>query len=98
MVTIEKQKQAHKLLYKVIYDCDCKPWRKRESYCSKCHANVIMFMDTYGAGVLTRDIELDELLKKYSKLLKTNLALNKRLESKIKRVEELKTLLISLKN
>lgn len=99
MVTLntEKQKEAHKKLYKDIFDCDCKPWIKDKGYCSKCHGKVIMFMDDYGAGVLTRDIELEELSKENSKLLKTNLTTNKKLESKIKRVEELKKLLITHK-
>ncbi len=97
MVTLnkEKQKKAHEKLHNAIFNCDCKPWRKLESYCDKCHAAVIKFMEDFGAGVLTRDMELYELSKGYAKLLRTNVSLEKRLDEKIKRVEELKEMVDS---
>ena len=97
MVTLNKEihKEAHKELHKTIYDCDCQPYLKPWQYCEKCKNAVLDFMDKHGAGALTKDVEMEELAKEYSKLLKNNLSLTKRLDEKIKRVEELKKILDS---
>ena len=92
MVTMNKQeqKEAHKVLHKKIYDCSCRPYLSPWEYCEDCKNAVLEFMRKYGAGVLTRDAEIEELAKEYSKCLRVNLAIIKRLDEKIKRVEELK--------
>lgn len=97
MVTLDKElhKKAHKELHKTIYDCDCKPYLKPWEYCDNCKNAVLKFMDTHGAGVLTRDEDIEELAKLYSKALKLNVSLEKRLDEKIKRVEELKKIIDS---
>ncbi len=92
MVTLDKElhKKAHKELHQAIYDCKCKPYLEPWKYCDNCKNAMLKFMDEHGAGVLTRDEEIEELAKLYSKALKLNASLEKRLDEKIKRVEELK--------
>lgn len=84
------QKEAHKELHKRIYDCNCKPYLRPNEYCEKCKNAVLEFMKEHGAGGLTRDVELEELTKQYSRICKENALLLKKLEIKSRRVEELK--------
>ena len=89
------QNEPHVKLHKQIYECECKPWRKGVDYCEKCQKAVVDFMNKHGAGILTNDIVIEDLLKDNVKLAKERDSLEKKLESKIKRVEELKNLLPS---
>lgn len=91
LVIKSESERAHEILHQSIFNCGCKPWRKGIHYCDKCQKDVIDFMNTYGAGVLCRDKELEYARKEVSKLYKEKLSLIKRLEEKIKRVEELKS-------
>lgn len=84
------QKKAHEDLHKKIYDCNCKPHLNPWIYCNKCQGAIIDFMNKYGAGILTRDIELEELEKSNDKICKENRSVKEKLDSKIKRVEVLK--------
>lgn len=90
MFVKSESERAHEELHKSIFGCECKPWRKGIHYCDKCQKDVIDFMNTYGAGVLCRDEEIEYFKKESSKLYKEKLSLIKRLGEKIKRVEELK--------
>jgi len=92
MVTLDKEeeKEAHKVLHKKIYDCSCKPYLSPWQYCEDCKDSVLEFMQKFGAGVLTRDEELEDLGKECSKILKLNVSLTKKLDEKINRVEQLK--------
>lgn len=84
------ENEPHMILHKQIYECKCKPWRKGVDYCDNCQKAVVDFMNEHGAGVLTNDIVIEGLLKDCVKLAKENMSLKKRLEVKIRRVEELK--------
>jgi len=96
MVTLnrEEEEKAHKELHKKIYDCVCKPYLKPHKYCDDCKKNVTDFMDMFGAGVLTRDEKVEELQKENLKLKGELSVIQKKLEEKIKRVEELKKELV----
>ncbi len=90
------ENEPHVQLHKLIYDCtnrndSCKPWSRGVDYCKGCQKAVIDFMNKYGAGVLTNDIVIEDLLKDNVKLAKENMSLKNKLEAKIKRVEELKS-------
>lgn len=84
-------REEHKELHKRIYGCDCKPWLNERDYCEKCQGYVISFMNQFGAGVLTRDIEIENLRKTSKKLDMEIASLRKKLEHKTKRLEEIKT-------
>lgn len=92
MVTFDKeeQKKAHKELHKKIYDCDCKPWSNGVDYCEKCQYAVIKFMNQYGAGVLTRDEEVDDLQEAFNTAMIEVGNLKQKLEGKITKYEKLK--------
>ena len=91
------ENEPHTKLHKQIYECGCKPWRRGVDYCEKCQKAVVDFMNKYGAGILANDIVIEDLLKDNVKVSKENISLKKRLDAKIKRVEELKKLLPSPK-
>ena len=86
----EEQKKAHKGLHKEIYDCSCKPYLSPWEYCEKCKNAVLEFMQKYGAGVLTRDEEVEDLQKAFNTAMIKVGSLKQKLEEKIQRVEKLK--------
>lgn len=86
--------EPHIKLHEKIKECGCKPWRKGVDYCKNCEKAVIDLMNKYGAGYLCRDEEIELMLKSSIKLVKENESLKKKLDEKIKRVEELKTQIV----
>ncbi len=78
----------HNQLHNQIWNCSCMPLN--QDYCKDCQKAVITFMNTYGAGNLTRDILVENLQKEISVKGKEIDSLKLRLQEKIIRVDELK--------
>lgn len=85
----EYNELEHKELRKKIYKCKCSPIKDGD-YCNECKSAVLDFMKQYGAGVLCRDRQLEVLNAELKSALCLNDNLNVKLDTKTKKVEDLK--------
>ena len=89
MEITEEEKQAFKDFTKDVYNCPCGPTISG-AYCNDCKRKVLDFIDKWGMGILCQDITVENQDKKIKWLKGQCSSLVKKLEEKIKRVEELK--------
>ena len=96
----EHELKEHKELHNKIWNCKnekCNPVLRGVNYCKDCQKVIIDFMNKYGAGVLTRDKQVEDLQDKIRKLELERNSLDKKFLEKIKKVEELKQTIKVLK-